>query len=178
MKSVFLGFASVLFLGFASISQAATVDDARALSNGIKHAKSVVDRAIGSGGQVSGTGGFTPAPNDGHVGSDSGSDVWDAADELVTESDFLALPVYQEASNDLFNAGSLADQAIRALSGSNIQEGVYLFAKSCAKMGISRSKVARANLLALEPPQGFLVAFGDDLREVVVELNSLHERCK
>lgn len=161
---------SVASLFAASVASAATSDDARAVRDSVYRAKSVVDRAISASGHSRPTPGPAPSP---------GPSPWEVEELEVTESDDAALPIYQEASNNLYAAGSLADQAIIALSsGFNIQEGAFKFAQSCAKMGIARSQVARANLAAAQPPVGYLVQFGPELQEVVVELNALHQRCR
>lgn len=174
MKNSILAFVSVVGLGLTTLSHAVTPEDAQAIKEGVNRAKAVVDRALAASGSQGGShGGW----DTGSSSPGSGPSPWEVGEEVILESDFVALPIYQQASNSLFAAGSLADQAIFALSGVNIQEGVFLYAKSCAKMGISRSQVARANLAALQPPVGYLAAFGPELEEVVVELNALHQRC-
>lgn len=169
MKNTLINLATLFGfgLGLASIGQAVTPEDARALRDQVYHAKSVVDRAIGSGGGAS-PGNSNPGP---------GPSPWELNDAEITENDFVALPIYQQSAHNLFTAGSYADKAIIALSGVNVQEGAFLFAQSCAKMGISRSQIARANLAASQPPVGYLAAFGPELTEVVIELNELHQRC-
>ncbi|MHA4899859.1 hypothetical protein, partial [Enterococcus faecium] len=57
--------------------------------------------------------------------------------------------------------------------GGNIQFGNYRFAQACNEMGISRSQIARGNQAALQPPVGFLQAFGPDLAQTLVELQQL-----
>lgn len=167
---------SVLGFSFASLGQAVTPDDARAIRDTVNHAKAVVDRAISGadsrGAEDSRTDEDTRNPNRG-----PGPSPWEVTEDVILENDYVALPIYQQASNNLFTAGSYADQAIFALAGINPQEGAFLFAQSCAKMGISRSQIARANLAAIQPPAGYLAAFGPELEEVVVELNALHTRC-
>lgn len=140
-------------------AQGADVEKARTLSAGVKKAKSIVDRAIrAAGGGVSGPElVVTPEPE---------------SDEDL-ESDGMALPIYVQASASLGEAAVSADQAVFSFLTGNIAYGNYSFSVACAKMGIGRSRISRANLAALMPPAGFLTAFGPELTDLVTELGLL-----
>ncbi len=137
-------------IGSAEV-QAADVEKARILSEGIKRAKTIVDRAIFAA-----------------HGTESLDD-----SESVLENDAVALPIYMQASSSLGNAAVHADQSVASFLTGNIAFGNYSFSVACAKMGIGRSQVSRANFAALLPPAGFLTAFGPDLTELVTELGLL-----
>jgi len=173
---------SVVGFTFAGLAYAGTSDNAGNLQSGLLKAKAVVDRAIsaagGSGGGSGGAdngGGWGGAGNGGGAGGGSNSP-WFASDEALAdllESDALALPVLIQASASLGQAASLSDQAKLAFLSANFQLGNFRFSQACNRMGISRSQIARANTAALQPPAGFLAAFGPDLTATVIELNSL-----
>lgn len=138
-------------------AQAADLAKARMLSQGVKRAKSIVDRAIrAAGGAEAGAESYTE--------SDTGDD---------SESDALALPIYVQASASLGEAAESADQAVFSFLTGNIAYGNYTFSVSCAKMGIGRSRISRANLATLIPPVGFLAPFGPELTDLVTELGLL-----
>jgi hypothetical protein len=149
-------FASLLLttlLGSAH-AQGADMEKARTLSAGVKKAKSIVDRAI----RAAGGGPELVVPPD--------------SDEDL-ESDGMALPIYVQASASLGEAAVSADQAVFSFLTGNIAYGNYSFSVACAKMGIGRSRISRANLAALMPPAGFLTAFGPELTDLVTELGLL-----
>ena len=133
-------------------AQAADAQSAQVLKEGIAKAKSTVDQAI-------------QAVNNHMRLSDIGLE-----DLGLPENDALALPILLQASSTLFQAGQSADQAIAAFLVANIAFGNYRFSMACLNTGLARSQVARANIAALQPPAGFLVAFSPDLGNVVTEL--------
>jgi len=178
--------ASVVGFTFAGLAYAGTSDNAGNLQTGLLKAKAVVDRAISAGagsGGGSGSGGSAGGGWGGAGGAGSGGGAgggsngpWFASDEALVdllESDALALPVLIQASTSLGQAASLSDQAKLAFLSANFQLGNFRFSEACNRMGISRSQIARANTAALQPPTGFLAAFGPDLTATVIELNSL-----
>ena len=151
--------ASLLLTTVLGSAQAlgADVEKARTLSAGVKKAKSIVDRAIrAAGGGASGPELVVPPESD---------------EDL--ESDGMALPIYVQASASLGEAAVSADQAVFSFLTGNIAYGNYSFSVACAKMGIGRSRISRANLAALMPPAGFLTAFGPELTDLVTELGLL-----
>lgn len=149
-----LGTLLAFSLGSADVF-AADLESARMLSQGVKRAKAVVDRAIRAAG-----------------GAEALSeDISRSGD--VEESDAVALPIYVQASASLGNAAVNADQAVLNFLSGNIAFGNYSFSVSCAKMGIGRSQVSRANFATLLPPPGFLTTFGPELTELVTELGLL-----
>lgn len=177
MKNV-ITLVSLLSLGLPSHAFGVSPDDARALRDSVERARYEVNLALSSVFEMQPRAeGGESFPSPSHSG---GPDVWSHEEkEEILEDDAIAMPIYQTASNNLFSAGSLADQALIDLSsGIYIQEGTYKYAQACAKMAIARSQISRANLAASQTPVGNLQAFGPTLREVVVELNALHARCQ
>ena len=195
MKWTQLAVAASLSTLMTSSVWAASAEQAQALKAGILQAKAKIDQAISATGAAPGsgnTGGGFPGggfpgggfpgggfpgggfPGGGFPGGGHGPWFTAEGDELaVAESDALALPIYVQASGNLFDASSQADNAnIHFLQG-QIALANFEFANACAKMGISRSQIARANLAALQPPLGFLAPFGPQLADVVVNLNQL-----
>jgi hypothetical protein len=184
--------ASLAAISMTSKVFANSADNAGNLAQGLMNVKASIDNMISSagggngggdggggfpgGGDLPGGGGF---PGGGFPGGNGGgipdvSNPWLVAPSLdLPESDALALPIMLQASSSLGNAGSLADQAKLAFLNGNPQLGNFRFAQACNTMGIARSQIARANTAAMQPPGGYLAAFGPDLKATVVELNSL-----
>ena len=133
-------------------ASAADAQSAQVLKDGIAKAQSTVDQAI-------------QAVNNHMRLSDIGME-----DLGLPENDAMALPILLQASSTLFQAGQSADQAVAAFLAANIAFGNYRFSMACLNTGLARSQVARANIAALQPPAGFLVAFSPDLGTVVTEL--------
>lgn len=172
--------ALALGMSYTGMALAAGSGNAQNLQAGILKAKAVVDRAIAAtGGAGGGSGGAGGAPSGDPWGGGfpgggfpgGGTGPWLTAD--VAENDAIALPILIQASTSLGQAASFSDQAKLAYLGGNIAFGNFRFAEACNRMGISRSQIARANTAALQPPMGFLAAFGPDLTATVVELNAL-----
>ena len=181
--------ASIVAFSLTSEVMANSAQSATNLAQGIRVIKSSIDNIIsssggqggsGSDGGVGGgypdgdTGGGYPGggyPGGGYPG---GSSPWLVAPDFdLPEADALALPIMLQATSSLGSAGSFADQAKLAFLNGNTQLGNFRFAQACNSMGIARSQIARANTAALQPPQGYLAAFGPELKATVVELNSL-----
>lgn len=159
------GILSALSLTVSGLAFANSSQNAQNLSSGIMKAKMKIDRIISSAGNGGSHGGGR---------SGGGNSPWSVEEESFdVENDSMALPILIQASQSLGNAASNSDKAKLAFLGFNFQYGNFLFAKACNGMGISRSQIARANTAAMQGPAGFLSAFGPELTDTVMELNSL-----
>ena len=79
-------------------------------------------------------------------------------------------------------SGSLAAAANEVTAIVAIQEGVSgegvdrlpeHFVRACTKSAIAKSQLARARVLAVQPPRESLAPFGPDIQDVEAELSSL-----
>lgn len=151
--SLFMGILMSILL-FTSSAFSADSDQARKLKEGAERAKARVQRIINS-----------------VHGIDPHSNIIEMLE--VYENDPPALNRLALANISLEKAAVLAEDAEEAFSLLDFDFGNFNFVKSCSQAAISRSRIARANILAIQPPVGFLMAFSTEMLDIVDELADL-----
>ncbi|MBF0208239.1 MAG: hypothetical protein HQK53_15280 [Oligoflexia bacterium] len=159
---------TLTFLVFASESFAYDMRQFSRMKSTILKAKSVVQQAINARGARPH---FYMSEN-AHITEEiSASDI--DSDTYIMEDDNAALIRLNESSTTLIAASDLALQAEMAWQSGNFNQFNYSYAFTCSKAAIASSQIARARLMAIRPPLGFLNAWASQLLDVVTELQQL-----
>ncbi|MFW7380327.1 MAG: hypothetical protein ACOH5I_16060 [Oligoflexus sp.] len=93
--------------------------------------------------------------------------------EDLNEDDALAIPRLLQASSNLFEAGTRADETLLEILAGNFQLAFYRFSQACTATGLARSQVSRARFGALVPPAGFVSIFDAQFANIIIELGLL-----